>query len=150
MKTPLWQPTEERKQQANMTGFIRFVNRKHGLGLDGYDELYGWSVAKIPDFWAAMWEFAGIRASRPYDRVVDDLAKFPGAKWFEGARLNFAQNLLRCRDDRTALIFRGETQKSERMTYAELYRAVSRLAGSLRENGLQPGDRVAAYLPNLK
>ncbi|MEE8419922.1 MAG: acetoacetate--CoA ligase, partial [Dehalococcoidales bacterium] len=104
----------------------------------------------IPDFWAAMWDFAEIRASRPYDRVVDDLAEFPGAKWFEGARLNFAQNLLRYRDDRTAIIFRGETQKSERMTYAELYRAVSRLAGSLRASGLQPGDRVAAYLPNLK
>ena len=150
MKKPLWQPGEERKRRANMTGFIRFVNRKHGLGLDGYDELYDWSVARIPDFWAAMWDFAEIRASRPYDRVVDDLAEFPGAKWFEGARLNFAENLLRYRDDRTAIIFRGETQKSERMTYAELYRAVSRLAGSLRENGLQPGDRVAAYLPNLK
>ncbi len=150
MKRPLWQPTEERKQQANMTGFIHFVNKKHDLGLDGYDELYDWSVAKIPDFWAAMWEFAGIRASRPYDRVVDDLGKFPGAKWFEGARLNFAENLLRYRDDRTALICRGETQKSERMTYAELYRAVSRLARSLRASGLQPGDRVAAYLPNLK
>ncbi|MEE8318737.1 MAG: acetoacetate--CoA ligase, partial [Dehalococcoidales bacterium] len=150
MKTPLWQPGEERKKQANMTGFIRFVNRKYGLGLDGYDELYDWSVAEIADFWAAMWEFAGIRASRPYDRVVDDLGKFPGAKWFEGARLNFAENLLRYRDDRTAIIFRGETQKSERMTYAELYRAVSRLARSLRASGLQPGDRVAAYLPNLK
>ena len=150
MKKPLWQPGEERKQQANMTGFIRFVNRKYGLGLDCYDELYDWSVARIPDFWAAMWDFAGIRASRPYDRVIDDPAEFPGAKWFEGARLNFAENLLRCRDDRTAIIFRGETQKSERMTYAELYRAVSRLARSLRENGLQPGDRVAAYMPNLK
>ncbi len=72
----------------------------------------------IPDFWAALWEFAGIRASKGYDRVIEDLNQFPGAKWFPGAKLNFAENLLRYRDDRVAFIFRGETQKSARMTYA--------------------------------
>ena len=96
-----------------------------------------------------MWEFADIKASRPYDRVVDDLKVFPGTKWFPGARLNFAENLLRYRDDRLAFIFKGETQKSTRMTYAELYTSVARLAKSLRDIGLQPGDRVAAYMPNL-
>ena len=73
-----------------------------------------------------MWEFADIKASRPYDRVVDDLKVFPGTKWFPGARLNFAENLLRYRDDRLAFIFRGETQKSTQMTYAELYTSVAR------------------------
>jgi acetoacetyl-CoA synthetase len=96
-----------------------------------------------------MWEFADIKASRPYDRVVDDLKVFPGTKWFPGARLNFAENLLRYRDDRLAFIFKGETQKSTRMTYAELYTSVARLAKSLRDIGVQPGDRIAAYMPNL-
>ncbi|MFQ5996609.1 MAG: acetoacetate--CoA ligase [Dehalococcoidales bacterium] len=145
----LWQPTEEQKKQANMTRFINFVNGKYALEIDSYDELYHWSIENIPDFWAAMWEFAQIKASRQYDEVVDDLNKFPGAKWFGGAKLNFAENLLRHRDDHIAFIFKGETQKSTRMTYAELYNSVACLAKSLRQIGVRPGDRVAAYMPNL-
>jgi len=145
----LWKSSQELKEQANITKFISFVNVKHGLTIDSYDELYDWSIEKIPDFWAAMWEFAPIKASRKYDEVVDDLSKFPGAKWFGGARLNFAENLLRYRDNHLAFIFKGETQKSARVTYAELYDSVARLAKSLREAGVKPGDRVAAYMPNL-
>ena len=145
----LWTPSSDRIANSNMTRFITFVNRKHGLKLDGYDDLYRWSVEDIPGFWAAMWEFAPIVFSRKYDEVVDDLQKFPGAKWFGGARLNFAENLLRFRDDRLAFIFRVEDRKSARMTYAELRSAVARLAKSLRDMGLHPGDRVAAYMPNL-
>jgi len=111
--------------------------------------LYRWSVEHIPDFWAAMWKFGEIKASREYDTVVDDLSKFPGAKWFVGARLNFAENLLRYRDDHDAFIFKGETQKSARISYAELYDSVARLAKSLREIGVAAGDRVVAYMPNL-
>ncbi len=149
MKTPLWKPTETRIKNANMTQFITFVNQKYGKGFKSYADLYQWSIDSIPDFWAAMWEFAGIKASRNYDRVIEDLKQFPGAKWFPGARLNFAENLLRHRDDRLAFIFRGETEKSAKMTYAELYRTVARLAKSLREIGVVPGDRVAGYMPNL-
>ncbi len=149
MKVPIWKPSEELKKQANITRFISFVNGKYGLKIDSYDELYSWSIEKIPDFWAAMWEFAPIKASREYDEVVDDLSKFPGAKWFGGAKLNFAENLLRYRDNRLAFIFKGETQKSTRMTYAELYDSVACLARSLRKIGVKPGDRVAAYMPNL-
>jgi len=145
----LWEPSEEVKKKANMTRFVSFVNEKHGLKIDSYDELYKWSIEKIPDFWATMWEFVPIKASRMYDEVVDDLTKFPGVRWFGGARLNFAENLLRYRDDHTAFIFKGETQKSARMTYAELYNSVARLAKSLRDTGVKPGDRVAAYMPNL-
>ena len=115
-----------------MTRFINFINEKYGLKIDSYDELYDWSIEKIPDFWAAMWEFAGIRASHRYDTVVDDLSRFPGAKWFRGARLNFAENLLRYRDNHIAFVFRGENKKSDRITYAELYNSVARLAKSLR------------------
>ena len=124
MKTPIWKPSEEVKKRANITRFIGFVNQKYGLKIGSYDELYDWSIREIPRFWAAMWEFAPIIASRRYDEVVDDLSHFPGAKWFSGARLNFAENLLRYRDDHTALIFKGETQKSVEMSYAELYYSV--------------------------
>jgi len=148
MRKPLWTPSKERIENANITQFINFVNKEHGLQIDSYDELYKWSIENIQNFWAAMWEFAKIKASRKYDMVVDDLTKFPGAKWFIGARLNFAENLLRHGDSHLAFIFKGETQKSIRMTYAELYDSVACLAKPLRKL-VVPGDRVAAYMPNL-
>ena len=149
MKTPLWVPSEERKRDANITRFIDEINTRHALDLQSYPELYQWSIEYIPDFWAAMWDFAGIRASRPFHQVIENLTKFPGANWFPDTRLNFAENLLRYRDDQPAFIFKGETQTSKRMTYAELYEAVARLARSLRELGVGVGDRVVGYMPNL-
>ena len=86
MKKPLWEPSPEMIEKTNMTRFIRFVNHKYGKTIKDYPELYDWSINQIPDFWAAMWEFGGVKASRGYDRVVDDLTKMPGAKWFEGAK----------------------------------------------------------------
>ena len=149
MKKLLWTPSEDRTRSANITRFMDFVNRKQNKAFRTYDELYEWSVDSISDFWAALWEFTGIKASKGYEQVVDDLKKFPGAGWFPGARLNFAENLLRFRDDRLAFIFRGETQKSMTMTYGELYTTVARLAKSLRELGILPGDRIVGYMPNL-
>ena len=149
MKTPLWKPSEDKIQNANLTRFLGYINGKHGKNLRTYPQLYQWSIENIPDFWARFWEFAEIKASQGYTQVVDDLKKLPGAKWFLGARLNFAENLLRYRDDRVAFVFKGEMQKSARMTYRELYTTVARLAKSLRETGVKPGDRVVGYMPNL-
>jgi acetoacetyl-CoA synthetase len=148
-KKPLWIPSEDRAKNANMTRFIEFVNRAYRKKFKTYLELYQWSIDSIPDFWAALWDFVEIKASRKYDQVVDDLKKFPGARWFVGAKLNFAENLLQYRDDRIAFVFRGENVKSAKMTYAELYATVARLAKSLRGIGVGPGDRVAGYMPNL-
>jgi acetoacetyl-CoA synthetase len=148
-KMPLWEPSEERKQSANITRFMERVNRRHGKSFGTYWDLYDWSVESIPEFWSAVWDFVEIKASVPYDTVVDDLNRFPGARWFPGARLNFAENLLRYRDDRIAFKFIGETQHEKTMTYAELYATVARLAESLRELGVEPGDRVVGYMPNL-
>jgi len=145
----LWEPSEERIKEANVTRFIDFVNKKYGLEIDSYSQLYDWSIENIPDFWAAVWDFGGVIAPRGYDKVVDDLNRFPGTRWFVGARLNFAENLLRCKDNRVAFIFRGETQKPAKMTYAELNSQVGRLAESVREIGVVPGDRVVGYMPNL-
>lgn len=149
MKRPLWVPSEERRRAANITRFIEVVNARHGLDIASYASLWRWSVDHIPDFWATMWAFGGILASRGSDQVVDDLGRFPGASWFPGARLNFAENLLRYRDDRLAFIFRGERERRAAMTYAELDAAVARLAGALRAAGVAPGDRVVGYMPNL-
>lgn len=148
MGKQLWSPSPERVANANMTRFMEFVNRRHSRRFGSYDELYRWSIENIPDFWADMWEFGGITASRRFDSVVDDLTKMPGAAWFSGARLNFAQNLLRYRDDRTALVFRGEESDVVRISYSELYSRTAGLARALREVGVGPGDRVAGYLPN--
>jgi acetoacetyl-CoA synthetase len=132
-----------------MTRFIAFVNERHGTEFNSYEDLYNWSIADIPAFWAAMWDFGGIIASRKYDRVVDDPAKMTGARWFSGARLNFAENLLRFRDYRTAIVFKGEGREIVRITYAELFARVSRLAKALREAGVGPDDRVAGFMPNI-
>ena len=135
-------------KEANLTRFIAFANRKYGLKMRTYFELYRWSVERVSDFWSVVWDYAGVVCSRSYDKVVDDLGNFPGAKWFPGARLNFAENLLRHRDDRAAFISRAETGDSSRLTYSDLYRKVGRVADWLREMGVRPGDRVAGYLPN--
>ena len=148
MTRPLWTPSEEKVQQANMTRFIRLVNEKYGLSLSDYPGLYRWSVENISDFWAALWEFGEVQASTPCQSVVKDMDKMPGARWFEGARLNFAENLLRYRDEREAMIFKGEGQEPLRITYRELYEKVARLAQALKESGVTVGDRVAGYMPN--
>jgi acetoacetyl-CoA synthetase len=145
----LWKPPEKRKRESNIVKFINYVSKQYKRKISNYNELHAWSISNIPDFWAAVWDFVGIKASKRYDTVIDDLNKMPGAKWFSGAKLNFAENLLRYRDNRTAFIFRGETQKTAKMSYAELYDSVARLAKSLRQIGIRPGDRVAAYMPNM-
>jgi len=96
-----------------------------------------------------MWDFGGIIASKKYDKVVEDLSVFPGTKWFPGAKLNFAQNLLKYKDDKLAFIFQGETKVSKQITYAKLNQTVARLAKSLKEMGVKVGDRVVSYIPNL-
>ncbi len=149
MKEKLWTPSQEWIKNANMTRFIEFVNRRHRKRFRFYDELYQWSIENIPDFWKCIWEFGEVKASRGYDLVVDDMRKMPGARWFVGARLNFAENLLRYRDGHVALIFKGESREVIRMTYAELYDNVARVSKSLRDMGVTKGDRVAGFMPNV-
>jgi len=128
---------------------MHFINDKFRRNFNEYPSLYQWSIENIPDFWASMWEFAKIIASEPYDEIIDDLDKMPGAQWFSGAQLNFAENLLRFRNDCTALIFKGEGQDTIKITYAALYDEVARVAKSLKADGVQTGDRVVGYMPNM-
>ena len=149
MKEPIWKPPDERMSNANMTRFIAFVNEQEGKRFTTYEELYRWSIENIPAFWTAVWDFCEVKASKRFETVVDDLDKMPGARWFTGAELNFAENLLRYRDDRTALISKGEAQATRRMSYNELYTAVARLAHALRDAGVRRGDRVVGFMPNI-
>lgn len=145
----LWTPSDERIKGTNMYRFMNFINEKYNKKFSEYKHLYEWSIENIPDFWVSLWEFADIKASKQFDQVIDDLNKMPGAKWFSGARLNFAENLLHYRDDQIALIFKGEEQESTSITYAQLYDEVARVAKSLKEAGVQVGDRVVGFMPNM-
>ena len=149
MSKLLWQPSEQRMKNTNMYRFMNFVNQKFSLNFTEYKSMHEWSVQNLADFWACMWEFAEIKASKPYDQVADDFNKMPGTEWFTGARLNFAENLLRYRDDQTALIFKGEAHESVKMTYAQLYDEVACVAQSMKHAGLESGDRVVGFMPNM-
>ncbi|MGJ0484748.1 MAG: acetoacetate--CoA ligase [Methylomicrobium sp.] len=149
MNPVLWQPSAERQQNANLTRFIAAVREQYGLNASDYASLYQWSIENPADFWSLLWDFAGIQASRKGERILVDPHKMPGARWFPDARLNYAENLLRNRDERRfAIRFRGENGETHQVTYGELYRRVSQTARALRKDGVRPGDRVAGVLPN--
>ena len=132
-----------------MNQFRLFVNKKYGMELDNYRDLYNWSVNEITCFWEAVWSFGKPVISKDYQQVVDDDSKMPGAKWFSGARLNFAENLLRRRDNHTAILSRGEGKDDRKISYNELYSEVEKMAAALREAGVEQNDRVAGFLPNI-
>jgi acetoacetyl-CoA synthetase len=146
---PLWRPDPE---QAGATALARFAARASltaGRDLAEYADLHAWSVADPGAFWGAVWEFTGVIASHPPMAVVRHPERFPGARWFPGARLNFAENLLRYRDDHTALVSVLENGTRRTLSYADLYRLTGALAARLRDLGVGPGDRVAGWLPNV-
>ncbi len=144
-----WQPSEERIKSTNMYNFLEYIKKSYGLNLGNYNDLYSWSVENIPEFWGSWWQYSGLNYSSPYTEVVDNISRLPGAKWFPGARMNFAENLLRFRDEQTALVFRGECSHTRRISYAQLYDEVNRVAEALKDLGVQPKDRVVAYMPNM-
>ena len=146
----LWTPSARRIKNANLTKFTEFVGQKYRLNIGSYSELYDWSIQKPSEFWGAAWDFTGIISSKPYDRVVEHFEKFPGAKWFPGARLNFAENLLRHDDDSSAVVVRKENGNRSQLTHSQLRQRVGRLANSLRQIGIRAGDRVVGYLPNIE
>ncbi len=150
MDAPIWEPSQERAESSNMARFIRFVRDNKGNGdIQHYAPLWEFSVHQPQKFWPLLWEFCGIRAAGEFEPVLLAGEKMPGAQWFPGVRLNFAENLLRHQDDRPALLFRNEWGHKREFSHAQLYTEVARFAQALRRVGVQPGDRVAGYLPNL-
>jgi len=144
MSAPLWQPSAEHIQSTRLSAFIRHTRREFA----DYQALHRWSVEDSEAFWQEVWQFTGIIGNMGSERLRQPTA-MPGAEWFPQAKLNFAENLLRRRDERQALVFWGEDQCKTQLSYAELYAAVSRLAQALRAQGVGVGDRVAGMMPNM-
>lgn len=145
----LWQPTQDHIKETQMYEFLSHINEKYNLSEKSYQALHEWSVTETDHFWAEVWDCCNIRYSEPYTEVVDNAKKLPDAKWFNGAKLNFAENLLKKRDNSKAIIFKGEESVRRDITYAELYEEVRKAAAGLKKLGVQKNDRVAAFMPNM-
>jgi acetoacetyl-CoA synthetase len=143
----LWRPPDELVREANLTRFLGWLERERGLSFDAYEDLWRWSVSDLEGLWSALWEFSGVRAHAPFDAVLSD-RRMPGARWFEGALLNYAEHALADADGRPAILARGEDGRALDLTRAELAERVGAAAEGLRKLGVGPGDRVAAFLPN--
>jgi acetoacetyl-CoA synthetase len=146
---PLWSPSEQAIEQAQLTQFARQVVRKRHLDLNSYPDFYRWSIDHPEDFWSDVWEFCGLIASRKGATVLVDGDKMPGAKWFPEARLNIAENMMRRGDRGDAFVFWDESGFRRRVSYSELTTDVSRAVQALAALGLRSGDRVAAFIPNI-
>jgi acetoacetyl-CoA synthetase len=189
-RAPLWEPTAGERERACMTRFMRWVGEREGRTFEDYEQLREWSVQELERFWASVWEFFGVRCSRPYERVLSTRT-LPGARWFEGAELNYAENMLAgrrgpsegahdgdggepragrplgeggpldageagartraasTRGDATAVFHASELRDLGELTWGELSTQVAAVAGALRALGVQRGDRVVAYMPNI-
>jgi acetoacetyl-CoA synthetase len=145
---PLWTPSPARIDAANMTRFITQVNQNHDLSISDYDALYQWSLDQKETFWSEIWDFCEIIGDKG-ERILVGGENIESAQWFPDASLNFAENLLRKRNSEIAIYFRAEDQVEYTLTYKELYAQVASVAAWLKTRGLNPGDRVAAYLPNI-
>ena len=145
----VWTPSPERIASATITRYREWLNETRGLSLDGYHELWQWSVDELEEFWASIWEFFEVEASEPYERVLTT-HEMPGAKWFPGARLSYARHVFRGRNDGdVAIRHASELRPLGEWTWGELRARAGAVAGALRESGVAAGDRVAAYLPNV-
>jgi acetoacetyl-CoA synthetase len=155
----LWEPTQADRQRAEMTRFMRWAGERRGREFDGYEDLWRWSVEEVEDFWAGIWEFCEVRSSRAYEQPLAE-RRMPGARWFTGSELNYAENLLAPlrheragsgsdRADTVAVVHSSELRELDELTWGQLTAQVAAVAGGLRALGVQRGDRVVAYMPNI-
>ena len=144
----LWEPPDDVVSAANITAYMRWLRETRRLSFESYQELWRWSVTDLDAFWGSIWDFFEVIGHSPHTAVLADDA-MPGARWFPGARLNYAEHALRRRGDRVAVISKSELRPTAHLTYADLYRQVARFAEGLRRHGVRRGDRVAAYMPNI-
>src|SRR6266849_77484 len=146
---PLWEPSVEMKQQANITRYMQWLEQQKGLHFQTREEVWQWSVNHLEDFWASIWDFFHIKASHPYKTVLTTHT-MPDASWFPEAKLNYAENIFRnSSDQRPALLFRSERHPLLEVSWDELRQKVSAVAKALHAMGVQRGDRVVAYMPNI-
>ena len=147
--TEIWRPSAARTADSNLTRFAACVSARKGLRLDGYEQVYAWSVSRPEEFWTELARFADVRANWGAGPVLENPDRMPGARFFPNARLNFAENLLRHDDDHAAIVFVNERGTRRQFSHRELRREVARVAAGLRAAGVGEGDRVAGFLPNL-
>ncbi len=147
--SPLWSPSPEQIANARVTAFRQYVAERWSEPLADFEDLYQWSIREPARFWESVWDFCHLVAQRRFDSVLTAGDKLSGASWFNGAQLNFAENLLARDDAGPAIIFRNEQGTRREISWAELRRQVAQFAASLRRWGVQPGDRVAGWLPNI-
>ena len=148
MKKPIWTPSAERIHNSNMSAFMRYAEKILHKPINNYTELYDWSVKDIREFWKSIWITAGIIHSKKHDSILSG-EEMLSSKWFEGAELNFAENLLKFRDQHTAVISSREDKPAIRVSYEELYGYVASFAEGLKELGVKKGDRVAGFISNI-
>ena len=145
---PLWTPSPDRIEAAAVTSFMRSASEASGLPLGTYADLHRWSVDDRASFWSLVWDFCGVIGDKG-ERALIDGDRMPGASFFPDASLNFAENLLRRSGATDALVFWGEDKVRRRLSWDELHALVSKMQQLLRANGVKPGDRVAAMMPNM-
>ncbi len=147
--TPLWEPSEEGKQQANVTRYMQWLAREQGLTFQTYEELWQWSVTHLEDFWASLWNYFHIQAWQPYSTVLVE-RKMPGARWFPGATLNYAEYVFRhATASRPAVLFQSERHPLTELSWEQLRHQVGQVSHALRVMGVQRGDRVVSYMGNI-
>ena len=145
----LWQPPAELVESCRLTAYTRWLGDTRGLEFKGYEDLQRWSVESLEDFWASLWDYFGIESDEPYEAVLAD-DSMPGASWFGGARINYAEHLMRGKPgDRVAIVHGSELRELQEMTWDELREQVRRIRAGLVRLGVGHGDRVVAYMPNL-
>lgn len=144
---PLWAPSNNRVKNSNLNKYLTFLKYHFKKDFNDYAELYKWSVKEIEEFWKSIWEYSNLIHSKSYNFILSE-RKQPGAKWFEGAELNFAENLLRHMDDHIALISIREKHPVVKLSYKELYELVAKCAVSLKDLGVKKGDRIAGFVTN--
>jgi acetoacetyl-CoA synthetase len=147
--TLLWEPSEEFKENTVISRYMKWLKDERDLTFDGYDELWEWSVTDLDGFWSSVWDYFDVRSSNPYERVLGR-REMPGAQWFPGTELNYAEHAFRnARPDEPALVYKSEIRPLGEVSWQELREKVGALAAGLKSLGVGRGDRVVAYLPNV-
>ncbi|WP_216828671.1 acetoacetate--CoA ligase [Alkalihalobacterium elongatum] len=145
----IWQPTKQQTESTVMHQYMNWLKAEKELSFKNYNDLWKWSVDELEEFWGSIWEFCGVTATQPYNHVLVE-RKMPGAQWFEGARLNYAENIFsKYQDEQTAIYFRSEHIRKRELSWKELREKVASVAHSLKQMGVGRGDRVVAYMPNV-
>lgn len=145
----IWSPSDDRIKDTVLWDFMSWLKSEKDVVVEDYAQMWKWSVDELESFWESVWEYSGVISNSPYSKVLGE-TKMPGAEWFPGATLNFAENIFsQSKDNRPSLFFRSEFISTQEMSWSELRRQVASVAKGLKDLGVEPGDRVAAYLPNI-